>query len=67
MLTEAKVRYIVKHPLYTYYSGYGYLDEKTVLEYVLLGDPVITVDTAPPASITNLQNTTYAQTYINWT
>jgi len=24
-------------------------------------------DTTPPASITNLQNTTYAQTYINWT
>lgn len=24
-------------------------------------------ETTPPASITNLQNTTYAQTYINWT
>ena len=24
-------------------------------------------DTTPPASITNLQNTTYASTYINWT
>ncbi|MFW6194865.1 MAG: S8 family serine peptidase, partial [Halobacteriota archaeon] len=26
-----------------------------------------TLDTTPPASITGLRNTTYAQTYINWT
>jgi len=40
MLSEAKVRYIASHPLNTLHDGY-YLDEKTVLEYVLLGDPVL--------------------------
>ena len=40
MLAEAKIRYIASHPLNTRIDGY-YLDEKTVLEYVLLGDPAL--------------------------
>ena len=40
MLSEAKVRYIASHPLNIATDGY-YLDEKTVLEFVLLGDPAL--------------------------
>jgi len=40
MLSEAKVRYIASHPLNTLTDGY-YLDEKTVLQFVLLGDPAL--------------------------
>jgi len=40
MLAEAKIRYIASHPLNTLHDGY-YLDEKTVLEFVLLGDPAL--------------------------
>jgi len=43
MLTEAKIRYIASHPLNTKYKNY-YLDEKTVLEFVLLGDPALFVE-----------------------
>ena len=34
---------------------------------VTIDNGSITVDTTPPASITNLDNTTYQETYINWT
>jgi len=44
MLTEAKTRYIASHPLNTLHAGNYYKDEKTVLEFVLLGDPALFVE-----------------------
>ena len=63
MLTEAKIRYIAGHPLNTTYLVNGtnyYLDEKTVLEYVLLGDPALFVE-KPSTRVKTYKDSAYSR------
>ena len=61
MLTEAKIKYIAGHPLNNTMNGY-YLDEKTVLEYVLLGDPVLFVE-KPSTHVETYKDLAYSREF----
>jgi hypothetical protein len=43
----ALTEYLQYDRLDTYYEGYGYLDEKTVMEFILLGDPTLRIFNGP--------------------